>query len=204
MVKTELEIAGLKFNYNEPSTLEEAMSLVTPRPDGSNPVLDAAIDYVEYHKVFSTLRRQLVDWIEKNTGTKRTRKKETNEKGVEVDVITEKEVPFIKRAIAEDALTVDDAQEQLQVLADKPENDFARFLNAERRAKGPKKLPKDIEQAVAKADENGQLEALANKLSAVLGEDVECSVQAVGEAMHKHRKQSMDAALRAAQAQLFS
>jgi hypothetical protein len=204
MVKTELEIAGIKFNYQEPSSVEEAVSLVTPRPDGSNPVLDACVDYVEYHKVFSTLRRQLVDWIEKNTDARRARRAETNDKGVEVQVIDEKEVPFIKRAIAEELTSEEELSEALQALADKPENEFARFLNAERRAKGPKKLPKDIETAVAKADADGNLEALANKLSAVLGEDVECTPQAVGEAMHKHRKQSMDAALRAAQAQLFS
>lgn len=202
MVRTKLEIADIEFEYSEPQTIEEALALCSPRTDGTNPLLDSAVNYVEYHRVFSVLRRQLVDWIEKNSECKRARKSETNDKGVEVQVIAEKDVPFIKRAIAEDAVTEQDVQEALQELADSEANSFARFLNAERRSAGPKKLPKDIQAAVAKAEADGNLETLAGKLSAILGTEVESTAEAVGAAMHKHRKQQMDAAMRAAAAAL--
>lgn len=197
-----MEIADIEFEYSEPQSIDEALALCQPRTDGGNPLLDSAVNYVEYHRVFNVLRRQLVDWIEKNTEAKRGRKTETNDKGVEVQVIVEKDVRFIKRAIAEEAVSEDEVQEALQTFADKDENSFARFLNAERRAAGPRKLPKDIQTAVAKAEADGNLETLAGKLSALLGTEVEATPESVGAAMHKHRKQQLDAAMRAAAAAL--
>ena len=199
MTRDKLEIAGIEFTYEVPSSVDEALALATPRPDGSNPVLDSCVNYVEYHKVFTTLRSQLVAWIEKNVeGARRARHTETNDKGKVVEVVDEKDVPFIKRVLADEELDVDEAMVgvALQELADNADNAFAKFLNTERRSAGPKKLPKDIQLAVDKAVESGKLNALAQRLSAVLGTDVEATPEAVGSAMHKHRKAQMDEAMR--------
>ncbi len=201
MKRIEIEVLGLKAQYDVPASLEEARTLAPVKADGSDPLLDRVNGNTLYHQVFGDLRSGLVEWIEKTGVAKRARSKETVN-GKETEVITEKNEPFVKRVLAEGAVTNDDLKEQLQDMCDNAEYSFGEYLKSERRHAGPKKLPKEIEAAVATAVKDGTNVAIAEKLTRALGRTIDGNdPQSLGEAIREHRNRRVQAALAAAKAE---
>ena len=198
-------------NYAVVSTLEEAVALTA---GGEVGVINRLNNQVLYHQVYGDVRSALVDRVEKEglttnaegvqvKGFKMKSHVEKDSKGKDVTVIDEKPEPFIRRAIAEGAVTKEQLAVWQQEICDHPEYAYSEYLKSERRHAAPKKLSKDIELAVAAAIANGTASAVADKLSGLLGRQVDgTNPQELGEAIRDHRRALLEKANAEAKAAL--